>query len=297
MSARPSPVRLLRMALRRTEGDYSHMRAPSALKPDVPSFGYADVYLSIETRRPSAAASTPTCLRSARRRSPPSYSTRCRYAVFWLAFCAAMAFTWARPGLSRGAHVLAFSAPLAFGPLHAGGAMYLESLALALVVGAAAPHRRGVGGLPHELAARVRLARQRARQPRAHQGHRVLGAAVLLPVLHPHGSHRLPYTPGAGAAGGAVPVDRRARDGRAAAHVRRRAARARGGVQERAARKLPAGAVGGRARVLLGRHPLHRGHAPGAAQHHQHLLDVRAAGRGGRVFTGHGGGAPSTWTL
>ncbi|MFR5194260.1 MAG: hypothetical protein ACLTEX_02775 [Eggerthella lenta] len=59
-------------------------------------------------------------------------------AVFWLAFCAAMAFTWARPGLSRGAHVLAFSAPLAFGPLMLVGAMYLESLALALVVGAAA---------------------------------------------------------------------------------------------------------------------------------------------------------------
>ena len=112
------------------------MRAPSALKPDVPSFGYA-TFLSINATSiwggiyPYLPAFCQTSLTTI-----VFYTVQ--IAVFWLAFCAAMAFTWARPGLSRGAHVLAFSAPLAFGPLMLVGAMYLESLALALVVGAAA---------------------------------------------------------------------------------------------------------------------------------------------------------------
>ena len=91
------------------------MRAPSALKPDVPSFGYA-TFLSINATSiwggiyPYLPAFCQTSLTTI-----VFYTVQ--IAVFWLAFCAAMAFTWARPGLSRGAHVLAFSAPLAFGPL------------------------------------------------------------------------------------------------------------------------------------------------------------------------------------
>lgn len=112
------------------------MRAPSALKPDVPSFGYA-TFLSINATSiwggiyPYLPAFCQTSLTTI-----VFYTVQ--IAAFWLAFCAAMAFTWARPGFSRGAHVLAFSMPLAFGPLMLVGAMYLESLALALVVGAAA---------------------------------------------------------------------------------------------------------------------------------------------------------------
>ena len=119
------------------------MRAPSALKPDVPSFGYA-TFLSINATSiwggiyPYLPAFCQTSLTTI-----VFYTVQ--IAVFWLAFCAAMAFTWARPGLSRGAHVLAFSAPLAFGPLMLVGAMYLESLALALVVGAAALIGVGLG--------------------------------------------------------------------------------------------------------------------------------------------------------
>ena len=104
------------------------MRAPSALKPDVPSFGYA-TFLSINATSiwggiyPYLPAFCQTSLTTI-----VFYTVQ--IAVFWLAFCAAMAFTWARPGLSRGAHVLAFSAPLAFGPLMLVGAMYLEFSAL-----------------------------------------------------------------------------------------------------------------------------------------------------------------------
>ena len=111
------------------------MRAPSALKPDVPSFGYA-TFLSINATSiwggiyPYLPAFCQTSLTTI-----VFYTVQ--IAAFWLAFCAAMALTWARPGLARGAHVLAFSAPLAFGPLMLVGAMYLESLALVLVVGAA----------------------------------------------------------------------------------------------------------------------------------------------------------------
>ena len=53
-------------------------------------------------------------------------------------FCATMGVTWARPSLSRKAHVLAFSVPLAFGPLMLVGAMYVEGVSFALVAGAAA---------------------------------------------------------------------------------------------------------------------------------------------------------------
>ena len=87
------------------------MRAPSALKPDVPSFGYA-TFLSINATSiwggiyPYLPAFCQTSLTTI-----VFYTVQ--IAVFWLAFCAAMAFTWARPGLSRGAHVLAVAAPLA----------------------------------------------------------------------------------------------------------------------------------------------------------------------------------------
>lgn len=118
------------------------MHAPTALKPDVPSFGYA-TFLSINATSiwggiypylPAACQTSVTTI--------VFYTVQ--IAVFWLAFCAAMAFTWARPSFARGAHVLAFSAPFALGPLMLVAAMYFEGAAFGLVVAAAA--LIGLGG-------------------------------------------------------------------------------------------------------------------------------------------------------
>lgn len=112
------------------------MRAPTALRPDVPSFGYA-AFLSINATSiwggifPYLSAPCQTSLTTI-----VFYTVQ--IASFWAAFCVCMAVTWARPAFARRAHVLAFSVPLAFGPLMLVGAMYLESLAFALIVVAAA---------------------------------------------------------------------------------------------------------------------------------------------------------------
>lgn len=120
------------------------MRSASAVRPDVPSFGYA-TFLSINATSiwggifPYLPSSCQTSLTTI-----VFYTVQ--IAVFWLAFCTAMALTWKRPGLAKRAHVLAFSLPLAFGPLMLIGAMYLESAAPALIVCAAALIGAGSAG-------------------------------------------------------------------------------------------------------------------------------------------------------
>ena len=112
------------------------MRVSTALRPDVPSFGYA-TFLSINSTSiwggifPYLPAPCQTPVTTI-----VFYTVQ--IAAFWIAFCAAMGVTWVRPGLSRGSHVLLFSVPLAFGPLMLVGAMYVEAVSFALVVGAAA---------------------------------------------------------------------------------------------------------------------------------------------------------------
>ncbi len=112
------------------------MHSPAALKPDVPSFGYA-TFLSINATSiwggifPYLPASCQTSLTTI-----VFYTVQ--IAAFWFAFVLAMAVTWKKPDWAKRAHVLAFSLPLAFGPLMLIGAMYLEALAYALIIMAAA---------------------------------------------------------------------------------------------------------------------------------------------------------------
>lgn len=112
------------------------MRIAVALKPDVPSFGYA-AYLSINATSIwggifpylSDAARTPEL-------TLVFYTVQ--LAAFLAAFCAMMGAVWARPQLARGAHVLACGLAMGVGSLMLVGAMYLEAAALPLIVGAAA---------------------------------------------------------------------------------------------------------------------------------------------------------------
>lgn len=91
------------------------MRASTALRPDVPSFGYA-TFLSIN------AASIwggifpylPTVYHTALT-TIVFYTVQ--IAAFWVAFCITMAFTWTYPAFARKVHVLLFSVPLAFGQI------------------------------------------------------------------------------------------------------------------------------------------------------------------------------------
>ncbi len=181
------------------------MRARSALKPDVPSFGYA-TFLSINATSiwggiyPYLPAFCQTSLTTI-----VFYTVQ--IAVFWLA----SARPWPSVGASGpSAGRTCWRSRRRSGSGRSAGRGHVPGPRAALVLAGGA-HRRGVGGLPHELAARVRLARQRARQPRLIKG-TVQRAGDLFRASVPTALTHL-YTPGAGAAGGAVPVDRRARDG------------------------------------------------------------------------------------
>ena len=107
----------------------------SALRPDVPSFGYATV-LSINAASIWGGVSPylPDLCRSA---DVTALFYLVQMVAFLLMFCAAGAMTWRSSRWARKVHVAAFSAPLMTGPLMLIAAMYVEELALAFVVAAA----------------------------------------------------------------------------------------------------------------------------------------------------------------
>lgn len=116
--------------------DASFMGSLAALKPDVPSFGYA-TFLSINATSiwggifpylPDAFQSPVATV--------VFYTVQ--IAMFWATFCASALIAWRMPWSARGAHVPLFSAPLAAGPLALIGAMYVESAAPGLIAVAAA---------------------------------------------------------------------------------------------------------------------------------------------------------------
>ncbi len=107
----------------------------SALRPDVPSFGYATV-LSINAASiwGGVYPYLPDLYRSA---DVTALFYLVQMVAFLLMFCAAGAMTWRSSRWARKVHVAAFSAPLMTGPLMLIAAMYVEELALAFVVAAA----------------------------------------------------------------------------------------------------------------------------------------------------------------
>ena len=108
----------------------------AALRPDVPSFGYATV-LSINAASiwGGVYPYLPDLYRSA---DVTALFYLVQMVAFLLMFCAAGAMTWRSSRWARKVHVAAFSAPLMTGPLMLIAAMYVEELALAFVVAAAA---------------------------------------------------------------------------------------------------------------------------------------------------------------
>ncbi len=108
----------------------------SALKPDVPSFGYATL-LSINAASiwGGVYPFLPELYRSA---DVTALFYLVQMVAFLLMFCCAGAMTWRSSRWARKVHVAAFSAPLMAGPLMLIAAMYVESLALVFVVAAAA---------------------------------------------------------------------------------------------------------------------------------------------------------------
>ena len=107
----------------------------SALRPDVPSFGYATV-LSINAASiwGGVYPYLPDLYRSA---DVTALFYLVQMVAFLLVFCAAGTLTWRSSRWARKVHVAAFSAPLMTGPLMLIAAMYVEELALAFVVAAA----------------------------------------------------------------------------------------------------------------------------------------------------------------
>lgn len=108
----------------------------SALKPDVPSFGYATL-LSINTASiwGGVYPYLPKAYQSA---DVTALFYMVQMIAFLLMFCTAGAMTWRSPRWARKVHVAVFSAPLMAGPLMLIAAMYVEGPALAFIVAAAA---------------------------------------------------------------------------------------------------------------------------------------------------------------
>lgn len=108
----------------------------SALKPDVPSFGYATL-LSINTASiwGGVYPYLPEAYQSA---DVTALFYMVQMIAFLLMFCTAGAMTWRSSRWARKVHVAVFSAPLMAGPLMLIAAMYVEGPALAFIVAAAA---------------------------------------------------------------------------------------------------------------------------------------------------------------